>query len=456
LLDYAQDKIALLDADGTFTYVNGAADQILGYRPAALIGQNAFDLIHPDDREAVMETFQSVIETGEDFTQNTARYRFRASDDSWVWLESRMSNLTDAALDGYVVSSRDITDRVEAERERDESRRRLQEIAANTTDVLWMFSGDWEEVLFVNQAYEETYGMSVEELTGSPERFLDCIHHADVPAVEDAMERLSNGESVDMEYRVDPSKEFNRYVWVQAEPIVEDGEVIRIVGFTRDVTDRRRRERQLTVMDNLLRHNLRNEMNVILGQAELITESDGDCIEGQTAVIRRVGENLLATADKQRQIIDLLQRPVTAVELNLSTVVDGAVGTVRQRYRAHDITIDIEPLTVRAIAELEAAVLELLENSIEHATGEPAIHIATSTDTGDPETVALVIRDSDPPIPEFEYRVLTGEHEMSHIYHSSGLGLWLVYWIVELSEGNIDFVPTETGNEITIRLPRAE
>jgi signal transduction histidine kinase len=259
-----------------------------------------------------------------------------------------------------------------------------------------------------------------------------------------------------MEYRVDPTREFNRYVWVQAEPILHDGEVVRIVGFTRDVTERRRRERQLTVMDNLLRHNLRNEMNVILGQAELIAESDLDCVEGQTAVIRRVGENLLGTADKQRQMINLLQRPVAATALDISTVVDGAVGTVRQRYRSHGITVDVERLSVSAIAELEVAVLELLENSIEHATGEPHIHIATSTDTGDAATVALVIRDDGPPIPEFEYRVLTGEHEMSHIYHSSGLGLWLVYWIVELSDGSIDFATTERGNEITIELPRAE
>jgi len=46
---------------------------------------------------------------------------------------------------------------------------------------------------------------------------------------------------------------------------------------------------------------------------------------------------------------------------------------------------------------------------------------------------------------------------MNDVYHSSGLGFWLVYWCVELSGGSIDVdsVP-DSGNTITITLPRAD
>ena len=44
---------------------------------------------------------------------------------------------------------------------------------------------------------------------------------------------------------------------------------------------------------------------------------------------------------------------------------------------------------------------------------------------------------------------------MTDVYHSSGLGFWLVYWSVELSEGTIAVESNERGNEITIRLPEA-
>ncbi|WP_245545325.1 PAS domain-containing protein [Halomicrobium katesii] len=102
-----------------------------------------------------------------------------------------MSNLTDSELGGYVVSSRDISDRVAAERERDETETRLRELAANTDDVLWMFSGDWSELLFLNPAYESVYGGSVDAIEADTDAFMDCVYPDDVPAVERSMAALS-------------------------------------------------------------------------------------------------------------------------------------------------------------------------------------------------------------------------------------------------------------------------
>ncbi|TKX50858.1 PAS domain S-box protein [Halorubrum sp. ASP121] len=440
LLDQAQDKVALLSVDGEYTYVNAAAEEILGFEPDELVGTNAFEYIHPDEREAVRRTFEGAIRTDE-FTEVTAEYRHRAEDGSWVWLESRMSNLTDGELDGFVVSSRDITDRVAAEREREEATAHLREIAAVSSDVLWMFDAEWSELLFANPAYEEMYGASLDELRGDPATFLDAVHPEDRPAVRESMERLSAGESVDMEYRVNAAENYKRWVWVQGEPIVEDGEVVRITGFAKDVTDRRRRERQLVVMDNLLRHNLRNDLNIVLGTVEELEDEVPESA-AHTAVIRRVGESLLDTARKEREVIELItdQRETDAV------VVDGR-------------------------CELRSAVIELLENPFQHADdGSPTVTVRLRRTEGGAE---LVVEDDLRPIPAIEADVLTGDHDMSHVYHSSGLGFWLVYWSLELSNGSVSVavgteVDTEAGepgergsagddrgNRITVSLPRA-
>ena len=53
LLDQARDKVALLDETGTYTYVNATAERILGFDRDELIGTNAFEYVHPDEREAV-------------------------------------------------------------------------------------------------------------------------------------------------------------------------------------------------------------------------------------------------------------------------------------------------------------------------------------------------------------------------------------------------------------------
>ena len=515
LLGQTQDKIAVIDGSGEYVYVNEASADILGYEPDRLVGENAFEYVHGDDVAAIESQFERIV-AAEQRCSETVRYRHRTADGGWTWLESRVAsaditldasdggsgdgdaNATrnddrdaidpDETREGYVVSSRDISERVAAERERRRARRRLETITRAAGDVLWLFSGDWDELLFVNPAYEEVYGQPIAELEGDPTSFLQTVHPDDVAVVEEAMARVSAGESVDIEYRVNPNRDYDRWVWAQAKPIVADGEVTRIAGFTRDITDRRRRERQLAVMDNLLRHNLRNDMCVVLGNAELIardvsgaengtdaengTETD---VEGSTSIaeradlIRQHGERLLESAEKQRRIIDLLTdypvpKPIDVVEVTTEVV--------ERTVEEHSVGIETdlpESAAAMTIDELDTAVRELLENAIEHAPdGRPELSVSVRSATDD--AVAIAIEDDCPPIPEIEFRVLTGEWEMNDVYHTSGLGLWLVYWIVDLSDGWIEFSrageddgeetieATEAdgdGNTITIYLPAA-
>ncbi|AZH27149.1 PAS domain-containing sensor histidine kinase [Haloplanus aerogenes] len=453
LLDQSQDKISLIDEHGTFTYVNGAVRRILGFDPADLVGETAFEYIHPDDVETIRRVFERTLRS-ESFTEATVEYRFRAADDSWVWLESRMSNLTDTELDGFVVSSRDVTDRVRAEHEYAETASRLEEIAAASGDALWMFNADWSELLFMNPAYEEIYGMPVEEVKASPEAFLETIHPDDVVAVEDAMECLSAGNAVDIEYRVNPQEHYKRWVWVQGQPITQDGEIVRIAGFTRDITDRKRRERQLFVMDNLLRHNLRNDLNVILGTADLI-EGTVPEVDDQTAIIRRTAENLLRSAQKQREIIELVTGQERRERIDLQEVVSESIATVRDRYPTATVSVTtFDAVTVRGRPELKAAVIELLENAIQNSEAVNPTVMVRLQQVG--HHAELSVEDEATPIPPIEAAVLKGEHEMTDVYHSSGLGFWLVYWSVELSNGTISVHSEDgRGNRITVSLPRA-
>ncbi|WP_226479766.1 PAS domain-containing sensor histidine kinase [Natrinema amylolyticum] len=451
LLEHAQDKLAIVDESGTYVYVNAASDPILGYEPDRLVGEQSQEYVHPDDRRAVADRFEQVRSSTA--SSVTVRYRHATADGGWVWLESRVTDLPDDALDGYVISSRDITDQVTAERERRDAESRLQTIAGTVGDVLWMFDGDWSELLFVNPAYEDVFGQSVADLEADPQQFLEAVHPDDVSCVREAMDRASNGESVDVEYRVNPDTEYSRWVWVRSEPIVEDGEVDRIVGFSRDITDRRRRERQLAVMDNLLRHNLRNDMSIVLGNAECIAREADDPSRGRAEIIRQQGRELLESADKQREIIELLTERAVPESLDLVPVVTDAVETVRERYP--NATIDATfpaSATASTLHEIELAVTELLENAVRHERdGLSALSVTVRTT---PETVDIVFRDNCPPIPEVEFRVLTGDWKMDDVYHTSGLGLWLVYWTVDLSNGRISFERSESGNTITVSLPR--
>ncbi|NGM71098.1 PAS domain S-box protein [Natronolimnobius sp. AArcel1] len=479
LLEYAQDKIAVIDETGRYVYVNEASTDILGIEPTALIGENVFEYIHDDDVVTARQRFERIVET-EPEQPNPIRYRHRTATGEWTWLESRVSSVdmtpqfdsdleTDASGGHYVVSSRDISAQVVAEQDRQQARERLEAITQTTGDVLWLFTGDWEELLFVNPAYEEIYGQSIAALEADPSSFIDAIHPDDRAAVRETMRRLSTGKPAGVEYRVNPDHDYDRWVWVRAEPILSDGEVTRIVGFTRDITDRRRRKRQLVVMDTLLRHNLRNDMCVILGMAEQLTRATTDdadasvptlepeTVSQYTDVICEHGEQLLESASKQRQIIDLLAHAPVRSAADTVSIVSDAIEQTRASYTASIETELPESALAITITELKAAIRELLENAVEHApSDDPEVTVAIEP-TGD-DTVAITVQDDCPPIPELEFRVLTGEWEMTDVYHTSGLGLWLVYWVVDLSNGWVDFSRSEDanrGNEITLYLPRA-
>jgi PAS domain S-box-containing protein len=451
LLDHTQDKIAVVDDDGCVTYANDAVRRILGYDLDDFVGTNAFEYVHPEDVDDVRVAFETIVDaTG--FTERTVTYRLAAADGAWVTFESRLSNLGDEDLGGYVVSSRDVTDRVTAERDRRETRARLEELAATTNDVLWMFSADWTELRFVNGAYEAVYGGSISALRDDPASFLTTVHPEDVPRVEEAMAALSAGESVNVEYRVDPADGYCTWVWVQGEPVVENGDVVHVAGYTRDVTQRRRRERQLYVMDTLLRHNLRNDLTVVLGEAERIA-TDHPAATANTDVIRETARSLLHSAQKGRKIIDRLGTDVTRHPVDVTAAIDHSVRAVRERFPNATVDHDHDnATTARAVDGLDVAITELLENAIQHndeTNPTAAVDVAETEDT-----VTVTITDDATPIPDIEANVLTGDSPMDDVYHASGLGLWLVHWIVELSNGTVTVHSDDDGNRIELAFDR--
>ena len=162
---------------------------------------------------------------------------------------------------------------------------RVTELAERTSDVLWMFDGDWETLLFVNSAYEDLWGRSRRALWADPTDFLEGVHPEDRAAVRESMERLSSGESMELEYRVDPTSDFGRWVWVHAEPIRgEDGGVARIAGFARDITDRKERERQLEALHDATRRLLAAE--TVEEVAEVTSDALADTLRYPFNVVR--------------------------------------------------------------------------------------------------------------------------------------------------------------------------
>lgn len=112
LLDALPDAVCVVDPDGRFLYFNRAFELMLGYPPDGLLGQRAFDLVHPDDRAATREQAARVM-AGE--PQRHFRNRYRRGDGGWVDIQWSARLAPEYGV--RVAIGREVTELRRAERE---------------------------------------------------------------------------------------------------------------------------------------------------------------------------------------------------------------------------------------------------------------------------------------------------------------------------------------------------
>lgn len=127
LIQYSTDVISIVDADGTWKYLTPSAERVLGYEPEELIGDVGFDHVHPDDRSDATQKFRQSIEDPAQIP--TFEFRFDHPTEGWIWLENHARNMVeDPVIDGFVVHSRDVTDRKRRQQELTRQNERLEEV----------------------------------------------------------------------------------------------------------------------------------------------------------------------------------------------------------------------------------------------------------------------------------------------------------------------------------------
>lgn len=243
---------------------------------------------------------------------------------------------------------------------------------------------------------------------------------------------------------------------------LEDGEYSGMVGVARDISQRRRREQKLQVMTRVLRHNIRNKLGVVMGEAELLrSRTDegepptAETIEDATRTIESTAQALVRLSEKVRTIqAGIRSRSDGPMRTDAAVVARSTVATLAERYPDADIEYDgPDSVWVTATDSLRVAIEELIENGVEHyeGDGDPRVRVRVDETDG---TVRLAVTDRCPRLPAAERRVLRSEEE-TDLQHSAGVGLWLVYWVCRAADGDLRFEYTGSGNRIVLTLDAA-
>jgi signal transduction histidine kinase len=217
------------------------------------------------------------------------------------------------------------------------------------------------------------------------------------------------------------------------------------------------RESQLQVLNRVLRHNLRNDMSVIIAHADGILHSDANGeTKAKARTMRRTATRLVDTSDHARTIYedvlgghDRNPRPVDITDL----VADEA-----QRLRAEfpESTIRTrlpESVSVSGRDALPIVVEELCRNALLHNDRLPSKRQVTLSVEELPSGCRLTVSDNGPGLPDVERELLTRERKETSIQHGNGLGLWVVRWLVAQVDGRITASSSAgQGAELTVFL----
>ncbi|OYR57948.1 PAS domain S-box protein [Halorubrum halodurans] len=446
IADTTFDLLFRLDANGRFTYVSSASERILGYAPEEMVDEPFSEFCTADSIERAMSAYETVS-GGDDI--EAVELDVLTADGGTVVLEV---NGTPATDDGDVVGvhgvGRDVTARKEAKRELEIKDQAIDEARVGITIADAQRADN--PLVYVNQGFERITGYDAATMIGRNCRFLQG-ERTDAEAVSTLGERIGAAEPGTVElvnYRADGTPFWNE---VRVTPVTDDaGGVTHFLGIQTDVTERKRSERLVQVLNRVLRHNLRNDMGVIQGLGELLG-SDPDEAAAIGSTIETKAAELLELSETARELEEAANRSATPSRLDPEPLLAEIASRYRREYP--DATVDVRIRTDRDVCagtELRRAVSELLENALKHGgSSDPRV---TVTVEADGEWVVLSVEDDGPGIDEMEAAVISKGEERA-LEHGSGLGLWLVNWIVTRYGGSFQIGSTREGSRATIRLP---
>ncbi|WP_252700212.1 histidine kinase N-terminal 7TM domain-containing protein [Natronosalvus vescus] len=305
----------------------------------------------------------------------------------------------------------------------------------------------------------------------SGERSLNDLVHGEERqrVLEQKQAAIADRSRYDVTYRIRTGKDGTRWVRDVGEGIVtDDGDLASVVGVIIDVTENKERE-QLQVLNRVLRHNIRNEMNVIKGYAGMAAANASEEVAPDLAVVRRKSKEVMRMSEKARIVQQLLGTQSGANRtLNLVDALANALARIDDRYGERvrgrvDVTVSgaldthadgddpfENDLFVTGSDLLAVGLYELLENAILHGGDSPTLEIDVRGRDG---TAELRIADTGPGLPETERRVLEDGLE-SPLEHGSGMGLWIAQWVFT-PDADLAFDADDDGTTVCVTFGRS-
>ncbi|MEP6715473.1 MAG: PAS domain S-box protein [Terriglobia bacterium] len=482
------DVISIANLEGRLRYISPSCRGLFGYEPAELLGHSFHKLVHSADYAIVDRFFAELTKAG----RASAEYRFLGKDGSIRWMESSGSAYCEpeGGMPIEVVAiSRDISSRKHAEEALAEQEVRLRDseehyrcMVASIEDYSVLKLDPGGRIVSSTHAAGRISGNDAGEIFG---KHISCLFtrediacgHADEVLVIAAAEGRVDEEGL----RV---REDGSTFWAAVSITAMRDEGGRLRGFckvTRDITERKQAEQQLVSAlrcaeqasraksDFLatMSHELRTPMNVILGMADVLWESNLNADQRQCVeVARRAGSGLLALIDN---ILDLSKFDAGGIELertdfDLRVLLDEVVKAIAPKARAKGLNVrcEVAPGLAAPLSGDPARLRQILTNLLGNAvkfTNKGEVRVAVRPMSADSGLVEFSVADTGIGIDEEHLSTIfddfrQGDASINRRYGGAGLGLGISRRLVEHMGGRLT-VKSEVRQGTTFRFALA-
>jgi PAS domain S-box-containing protein len=459
ILDRVDEMVFLLDANGAFDYVTDQFAAYLGRDRDDLTGQPLTDVVAAADRDdceaaladlragaAGSVTIEVSLHAGGTGPRPVDLELSRATGGAGA-TDADTDTDTDGE-DGPTEVAGSVTDiselaatRTDLARERDRFRRLFELLPDPAVEV--RYDDGSPIVERVNDAFADAFGFDAGTLVGaSLNEFVVTDGESTARSLDD---RLRAGESVATEVRRETGDGWRHFL-LRAVPFRSDGTTRALAVYT-DITEQKERERYLSVVNRVLRHNLRNDLTVVMGLADrLVREVADEDLRADAQTLRENAADLAAISERTKVMQRLAgRRSDDTRPIDLGTRLRDVVSKYREEADGA-IHLDVpEDVWVEATPDIERGFEELVENGLEHGPGsDPSLRVEVTeappderAALGDRDVVVVRFCDDGPGVRDEEWEVVTGDREITQLTHASGLGLWLTKWVVQSVGGEL-------------------
>ena len=279
------------DAAGNNLWTSENWQRLLGWESDKAAGRGWLDLVHPDDRARVEQSWQGSVKAGREYH---SEYRMRARDASYRYFDARGVPVRNpnGTVREWIGASVDITDRKRAEQELWVSARRrtMALSAARVGGFVWdPRSGESE----LTPELQEIFGFEAGLAKGRyGERWLSRVHADDRAMVLESMRQSESSGSMNFEYRYQHPHLGLRWLYVKGQMIADepgangsgsdetDSHGRKAYGVVLDITERKKAEEELSLS--------RQRLMIAMAASRTGTYR----VDPQTNTFLHLGENL--------------------------------------------------------------------------------------------------------------------------------------------------------------------